>query len=183
MKFASVVLALVLVGGSALAAEKPFSSSLSAHTSSSDQLLLPANYRSWVALSPSTPGLPSHQHQHIAGKLFVEPTAYEHFTKTGVWPNRTVIVLEMGTGKPMAKGKCDVMGLEVALKNDSHFPDPWSYYGIVYDRPQTEEGSTKLASSNCVDCDQPLDIMLAMAYPTLRAVINAKPSAMSPGLF
>lgn len=182
MKFASVFLALVLACGSALAVEKPMSSGTTTHFSSSDELLLPANYRNWVALSPSTPGLPSHQHKHMAGKLYVEPSSYENFQKTGVWPNRTVIVLELKTGKRVPKGACDVMGLEAAVKDDSRFPDPWSYYGIVYDRLK-QASAAKLAASDCTDCDQSLDVMLAMAYPTLRAVINAKPSAMSPGLF
>jgi hypothetical protein len=73
------------------------------------------------------------------------------------------------------------MGLEAAVKNDSSFPDPWTYYGIVYDHAQSSGGSLK-AEKPC-DCEQPLDSMLAMAFPTLRAVINAKPSSMSQTLF
>jgi hypothetical protein len=46
-----------------------------------------------------------------------------------------------------------------------------------------DTNNTKLAAADCTDCDQPLDSMLAMAFPTLRAVINAKPAAMSHGLF
>ncbi len=180
MKLASVFLSLVIACGSAAAVDKPMAGS--SHFGGGDELLLPANYRNWIAMSPTTPGLPAHQHSHLAGKLYVEPSSYEQFRKTGVWPNRTVIVLELLTGKPVPKGACDVMGLEAAMKDDSRFPDPWSYYGIVYDRP-TEAGSAKLAAADCKDCNQPLDSMLAMAFPTLRAVINAKPAAMSPGLF
>jgi len=180
MKFTSVFLLLVIACGSAAAVDKPMAGS--SRLSNNDELLLPGNYRNWVTMSPTTPGLPAHQHGHMAGKLYVEPSSYEQFRKTGVWPNRTVIVLELRTGKPVPKGACDVMGLEAAMKDDSRFPDPWSYYGIVYDRP-VEASSTKLAAADCTDCEQPLDTMLAMAFPTLRAVINAKPSTMSHGLF
>ena len=180
MKFASVFLLLVATCSVALAVDKTMAGSF--RLGNNDELLLPANYRNWVTMSPTTPGLPAHQHKHLAGKLYVEPTSYAQFRKTGVWPNRTVIVLELRTGKPVPKGGCDVMGLEAAVKDDSHFPDAWSYYGIVYDRP-AEAGGAKLAAADCTDCDQPLDTMLAMAFPTLRAVINAKPSAMSHGLF
>ncbi len=177
MKFASVVLSLFLLCSFALASEIPVNHA----KASSDELLLPANYRSWVKLSSSTPGLPGHRHKHVASKVFVEPAAFDHFTKTGEWPNHTVIVLEISSGPASTNAKSDVKGLEAAVKNDARFPDPWSYYGIVYERPQQPSGTMKVETP--CDCDQSLDSMLALAFPTLRAVINAKPSSMSQNLF
>ena len=177
MKFASVVMSLVLLGSFGIASEVAPTHA----KTSSDELLLPANYRSWVKLTSSTPGLPGHRHKHVASKVYVEPAAFDHFTKTGVWPNHTVIVLEISSGPAGAKAKSDVKGLEAAVKNDGLFPDPWSYYGIVYDRPQQPSGTLK-AEAPC-DCDESLDAMLAIAFPTLRAVINAKPSSMTQTLF
>jgi Cytochrome P460 len=183
MKLASVFLALIAFLGSAIASEKS-ASNLPAARFSSTELKLPANYRSWVELSPKTPGVPRHQHKHVAGKLFVEPAAFEHFNRTGTWPNKSVIVLELRAEKPskFANGKtCDVVGLEAAVKDDTHFPDAWSYYGIVYDQPKAV--NSKLQSLSSETGEEPLHMMLAMGYPTLRAVINAKPSAMYPTLF
>lgn len=183
MKIASVLLLLFSFLGSAIASEKSTSSLPTAHFSS-NELLLPANYRSWVELSPNAPGVPSHQHKHVAGKLFVEPTAFEHFSQTGQWPNKTVIVLELRAGKAAksARGRsCDVVGLEAAVKDDSQFPDAWTYYGIVYDQPKKAQRAKLPAVIGSKE--EPLDMMLAMAYPTLRAVINGKPSAMYPTLF
>ena len=177
MKFASVFVTLLLLCAMAFSSELPPSHS----KINNKELLLPANYHNWVTLSPAAAGIPSHRHKSVASKLFVEPTAFEHFTKTGEWPNNTVIVLELSQTKARTRTKSGVMGLEAAVKNDSGFPDPWSYYGIVYDRSQQPSGTLK-AEKPC-DCDQPLDSMLAMAFPTLRAVINAKPSSVSPTLF
>ncbi len=174
MKFASVILSFLLLCGVGFASETP-----SHAKANNDELLLPANYREWVKLSPSTPGVPQHRHKHLAGQLFVEPKSFEHFTKTGQWPNHTVIVLELSNGKQ--KAKQEVMGLEAAVKNEQRFPDPWSYYGIVYERSEQPAGSLK-AEKPC-DCDQPLDSMLAIAFPTLRAIINAKPASMPETLF
>jgi hypothetical protein len=179
MKFVSVVVALLLLCAVGFSSEVP-PTKANAKMSSSE-LLLPANYHDWVTISPATAGLPSHHQKHVASKLFVEPTAFEHFTRTGEWPNKTVIVLELSSAKAKARTKLAVMGLEAAVKDESGFPDQWSYYGIVYDRPQVSAGNMK-AEKPC-DCDQPLDSMLAMAFPTLRAVINAKPSSMSKTLF
>jgi hypothetical protein len=185
MKFASVFVLFAAILSSIAMASDRSTSNWSAARFSSDALHLPANYRSWVELSPTTPGIPSHHHKHVAGKLFVEPAAFEHFNQTGTWPNKTVIVLELRADKPVkiANGKsCDVMGLEAAVKDDARFPDPWTYYGIVYDQPKTADDA-KLQAVRSETGEESLDMMLAMAYPTLRAVINAKPWAMYPTLF
>ncbi len=174
MKFVSLVVVLLLMCSAGFASEVRTTT-----PNTQSELLLPATYRNWVTVSPSTPGMPNHHHSHVASKLFVEPIAFEQFAKTGKWPNKTVIVLELTSAHPKSKG--DVMGLEAAVKDDSHFPDPWTYYGIVFDHPQEKAPAAK-AQKMC-DCDQPLEPMLAMAFPTLRAVINAKPSAVSPMLF
>jgi cytochrome P460 len=181
MKFASVLLALVLGCGTCLATENSGAAASSARLSANDELLLPSNYRNWIALAPNTPGMPTHKHQHVAGKLFVEPIAYEQFIKAGAWPSNTVIVLELRSAKTATKGKYDVVGLEAAVKDDSKFPDPWTYYGIIYDRAKQDEPA--IAKKVCSDCDHELDMTLAMYFPALRAVIDAKPSAMTPALF
>jgi hypothetical protein len=177
MKFASVLVTLLLLCAVGFGSELPPSNP----KINSNELLLPANYHNWVTLSPSMAGFPRHRHKHVASRLFVEPTAFEHFTKTGEWPNNTVIVLELSSAKARVRTKSGVMGLEAAVKNEAGFPDPWTYYGIIYDRAQQPNGTLK-AEKPC-DCDQPLDSMLAMAFPTLRAAINAKPSSMSQTLF
>ena len=146
-----------------------------------DELLLPANYRSWVVVAADSVGLPKHAHKHLVSKLYVEPSSYESFTKTGAWPNKTVIVMELLNSKPVQKGQCNVMGLEAAVRDDTGFPETWSYYGIVYDKDVAAR--PMLEPVSCVDCDNGQDSVLTMAFPALRAVINAKPGHVTPTLF
>jgi hypothetical protein len=178
MKFASVFVASLLLCTASIASEVQTSHS----KPNSTELLLPSNYRNWVTLSPATLGISAHHRKRVANKLYVEPAAYEHFAKTGEWPNKTVIVLEMVSGKKNRDSKPEVMGLEAAVKDEAQFPDSWSYYGIVFDRPQEKKQQPLKAEAMC-DGEQPLDSMLAMAFPTLRSVINAKPWTMSPSMF
>ncbi len=146
---------------------------------SNDELLLPSDYRNWVTLSSSTPGVPHSRPKHFAGKIFVEPSAFNHFTRTGVWPDKTVIVLELRKATTKARKQPVVLGFEAAVKNNRAFPDPWSFYGIIFDRQGSHAGAKERSSSN----SELLDIRLAMAFPTLRAVINAEPSTMVDGTF
>jgi hypothetical protein len=180
MKSVSVVLLLALMLGSAFASEIT-PPSRSAANLNDQELLLPANYRSWVALSPTATGMPTHQHHHVISKVYVEPSAYDRFVKHGSWPNQTVIVLELRKDKPEnVATKCNLMGLEVAVKDDSRTPDPWTYYGIIYDHDKPTAASEP---ATCKECEAPVDMRLAMYFPALRAVIHAKPWTIAPSLF
>jgi len=184
MKSVSVVLALVFSVGVALATDRPMENKVTGTLGANNQLWLPANYRNWVALSPSAPGMPTHRHQHTVGKVFVEPSAYESFLKTAVWPNQSVIVLELRDTAAPPKTMCDGMiGLEVAVKNESKTPEPWTFYGIIYDEHK-HHNEQEQAKKICVDCnDEPTDVRLAMYFPALKAVIYAKPRNMPPAAF
>lgn len=182
MRFTSVVLAITLASGFALANDKLNTPQPTATLGSDTELVLPTNYRNWVALAPSMPGIPAHRHQHVVSKVYVEPLAYEGFLKNGAWPNHTVIVLELRDKATRPKTICDGMiGLEVATKEDARLPDPWSYYGIIYDRDK--ENGAKEAKEICADCGAQPDMRLAMYFPALRAVIHAKPQTMQPSAF
>jgi Cytochrome P460 len=180
MKYASVVLVWALLMSSAFATESA-AHSRTAASLNDHELLLPSDYRSWVALSPAASGMPAHQHHHVISKVYVEPTAYQGFVKHGAWPNQTVIVLELSNDQAPATTKCNLMGLEVAVKDDSRTPDPWTYYGIIYDhqRPTAAPATTE---SICKDCGE-VDSRLAMYFPALRAVIHAKPWMVTPSIF
>lgn len=178
MKVTSVVLALMLACGAASATEKADLNKTSATLGNENEILLPANYRSWVALAPTTPGMPAHPHNHLVSRIYVEPAAYEGFVKNGAWPDQTVIVLELRDKAARASNRA-VIGLEVAAKNEANMSEPWTYYGIIFDEQKPAESRRA-----CPDAasSQP-DMRLAMFFPALRAVINAKPQAMQPSAF
>lgn len=182
MRFTAVVLALAFACGIAFATDQISTKQPTVAPSNENELLLPTNYRSWVALAPTLPGIPAHHHKHLVSKVYVEPSAYDGFLKTHAWPNHTVIVLELRNKTTPPKSVCDGMiGLEVATKDSSHQPDPWSYYGIIYDHEKSRNTETK---NICADCeDQPIDMRLAMYFPALRAVIHGKPEAVQPSTF
>jgi hypothetical protein len=186
MKINSMVVALIVVLMSGLlAASEKTTRNLPSPFDSDKELVLPANYQSWVAISPSTPGVPTQHAQHLVSKVYVEPAAYEGFVKHGAWPNHTVIVLELRDKETPARTPCDgVIGLEVAAKNSARTPDPWSYYGIIYDHHRHDaQEAAKRVCADCKDNDEPMDMRLAMYFPALRAVIHASPRTMQPSAF
>lgn len=181
MRFTSVLLVLTIACGVAAATEKADLNKAAA-TLNENEILLPADYHSWVALAPATPGMPRLGRQHVVSRIYVEPTAYEGFVREGVWPDHSVIVLELRDKPGLPKNGCDgVIGLEVAAKDDGHLANPWNYYGIIFDQHKRSAETTK---NVCTDCGpSTTDMRLAMFFPALRAVINAKPQAMQPAAF
>src|SRR5437867_12341197 len=70
-----------------------------------NQLVRPANYREWIWVSSGlgmTYG-PREQSANPAeprfDNVFVTPEAYRAFMKPGKWPNKTMLVLELGSSQ------------------------------------------------------------------------------------
>ncbi len=179
MRIIPLVLALMLGCGAASASEKADLNKTKMALGNQNEILLPSNYRSWVAVAPTTPGMPGHSHSHLVSKIYVEPSAYDGFVKKGIWPDHSVIVLEL-RDKAVRSGNRALVGLEVAAKNDAHLAEPWTYYGIIFD--QHRSGAE--ASTECPEAAASVtDMRLAMFFPALRAVITANPRAMQPSAF
>src|ERR1700733_16298562 len=89
------------------------------------ELKLPQGYREWVYLTSGfdmsyNPPMQMGDH-HMFDNVFVNPAAYQAFTKTGTWPDKTMLVLEQrraqGKGSINQQGNYQgtVMGLEVHI--------------------------------------------------------------------
>src|SRR5579872_1141159 len=62
------------------------------------RLMRPENYREWIFLSSGlgmTYGPPTHEDNPRFDNVFVSPTAYRGFLATGVWPEKTIFILEV----------------------------------------------------------------------------------------
>ena len=101
-------------------------------------LKLPDSYRQWVFVGSSL-GL-SYSEGQPGGEMFhetlMEPTAYQHFVESGTFREGTMLALILhGTGErvmPARRGRfaADVHGVEMAVKDTSHRPEGWAYYGF-----------------------------------------------------
>jgi hypothetical protein len=154
----------------------------------------PADFRTWVFVGAST-GLRYHKdlpdttprEQDRAKKaepgefhnVYIRPEAYEHYLKTGKFPDPTVLVMEVFEAKERdAKGI--VSGglfpgaqrrVEVAVKNSKR-PDgsktDWAYYD--FDKP-TKATAAAFRDAACYDCHlkhADVDNVWVQFYPALR---------------
>lgn len=102
----------------------------------SGQVRLPDDYRRWVLIGSSIgltygPGAGGHQ---MFGTTLMEPTAYEHYVRTGTFREGTMFALVMqgiGSGvMPARNGQfaSDIHLVEMAVKDSKRTPEGWAYY-------------------------------------------------------
>ncbi|MGN2242061.1 cytochrome P460 family protein [Frateuria sp. GZRR33] len=139
------------------------------------ELVLPSDYREWVFLSAGL-GM-SYSEKAPAGEptfdnTFVDPESYREFVRTGTWPDKTQIVLEMRDST--SRGSINRHGyyqrggaqdVEVHVKDTARFSG-WAFFGF--------DGKTSAKripqSAPCYACHAAhgaVDTTFVQFYPTL----------------
>jgi hypothetical protein len=160
----------------------------------------PADFRTWVFVGANI-GLQYHKDLPVTTQretdrrkgtdpgefhnVYIRPEAYEHYQKTGQFPDLTVLIMDVYEAKERdAKGVVS-KGLfpgsqrrfEVAVKNGKR-PDgsktDWAYYAFD---PPTKETASAFPDAACYDCHKKhadADNVWVQFYPTLRPAEKPK---------
>jgi Cytochrome P460 len=155
---------------------------------SDGRLRFPANYREWIFLST---GLDmsygdAPQDHSMFDNVFVEPTAYREFVRTGRWPDGTSLVLEVRAaaekGSINQHGKYqagEIMGMEVHVKDTKRFQGGWAFFSFSGPQP----ARMLPMSEDCYSCHEQhaaVDTTFVQFYPTLLPIATLK-GTLSPG--
>jgi hypothetical protein len=172
------VVALALFGGVAGLAEPAGTSGADAPRYDAEgRLIAPVDYREWVFLSSgidmSYSERPAMADAHMFDNVLAPRAAYEAFKRTGVWPDRTVLMLENRGGA--SKGSInklgqfqtgDVMGLEAHVKDEARFKGGWGFFAFDGGQPARQIPY----AASCYACHQAhaaADTTFVQFYPTL----------------
>ena len=150
---------------------------------SDGQLQLPEHYREWVYLTSgfdmSYSASMEMSYHHMFDNIFVNPASYQSFLKTGTWPDKTEVVLEVrnahGKGSINQKGNYqgNLMAIEVHVKDEKRFPGKWAFFGFG-------EGKTAKMTTTTADCYSchadhgAVDTTFVQFYPTLLPIASSK---------
>ncbi len=153
-----------------------------------DQLKFPDNYREWVYLSSgfdmSYKPSAMQTRGHLFDNVFANPDAYRAFVKTGTWPDKTMLVLEIrsaeerGSINKRGNFQGTVMAVEVHVKDEARFPGKWAFFGF-------ENGKTAKmipTSADCYSCHAEhgaVDTTFVQFYPTLLPIAKEKGTVAS----
>ena len=152
------------------------------------ELVRPTGYRKWMYVG--TPLTPNDRNNGNAPfpefhTVYMNPAAYNHYEKTGEFPNGTVLVKELiSVGETEASSgngyfMGEFSGLEVAMKDKRRFKDEpgnWAYFSYGHEYPLRPKAKIQPAAScnDCHDGEADDDWVFTQYYPVLRA---AKKSA------
>jgi hypothetical protein len=140
-------------------------------------LVRPEGYREWVFVGASL-GLSYAQVKMDDGPgafhhTYLSPEAYREFRRSGRFPDRTVLVLELHEAAskvaPSRHGLFEGrrLALEAAVK-DARLPDGWAYYSFGDGSERTARAE---ARGSCFECHRQharTDNVFVQFYPVLR---------------
>lgn len=186
--FVLALLSLPLVAG----AGEPAADTHAPTYTADGKIVPPTDYRQWVFLSSGVDM--SYNKKAMASKVpmfdntFVPPAAYQSFLKTGTWPDKTQIVLEIRgsahdksinhrghfqSGAPMA--------IEMHVKDSKRFKGGWAFFGVDADTMQpAEQIPTDRACYSCHKAHGAVDTTFVQFYPELLPVAT-KLNTLSDG--
>ncbi len=144
-------------------------------------LLRPENYREWVFVGSSlglsyTQNAPAQEQYH---NVYINPSSYRGFTKTGKFPEGTMMAMEViSAGTKIEPGlhgsfEKDFIRLEVSVKDTKRFEGGWAYFDFSGGGSLKAKAEPFPVSAGCVACHKQnaeTDNVFTQFYPVLRAV-------------
>jgi len=151
---------------------------------SADGKLLRPDYRQWVFLSsglgmnynPDTGG-PGHP---MFTNVYAAPEAYNGFLKTGTWPDKTTLILELysaatnGSINRAGHFQQELMGVEAHVKDTSRKGDTWKFYPLEVARTSAAALPDGNACTQCHVQHGAVENTFVQFYPTLLDVAKRK---------
>jgi hypothetical protein len=196
MKYLLVAVALAI--GSVLHAQQP----AGPHYTSAGELIRPADFREWVFVTSGL-GMTYNQPapQPASGQaapvrtpnftnVYVNPSAYRAFMKTGQWPDQTMFILEIRASTSegsINKGghfQTNLVVIEASVKDETRFPGKWAYFD--FGRDMKTQVAALPRTERCYAChtdNGAVDNTFVQFYPTLLEVatkmgtVKAAPAA------
>ncbi len=158
-----------------------------------NQLVRPMNYREWVYVSSGlgmtyAPASRTDASRPMFDNVFVEPSAYRSFLRTGRWPDKTIFVLEVrsssshGSINTGGNFQDALVSVEAEVKDESRFPEKWAYFSFR-ENGRLKDTAAALPQGSCFSCHYAsgaVENTFTQFYPTLLPVAIAK-RTLNPG--
>ena len=145
---------------------------------SSGALLRPEGYRSWTfvgaSLGLSYANPEPHEGPGEFHHVYLRPEAYEAFRRTGRFPEKTVLMLELHEAAqkvaPSRHGLFEGrrVALEAAVKDTARFPEGWAYFSFGDGSQRTAKAFPRNACFDCHRQHAATDNVFVQFYPVLR---------------
>jgi hypothetical protein len=144
------------------------------------KLPFPADYREWIFLSAGLgmnygPNAPAAGQPQSFTNVYVNPSSYRAFMKSGAWPDRTLFILEIrgsateGSINRSGHFQTGVRAIEANLK-DARLPGGWGFFNFGR---ETAAVAPLPQSASCYSCHRDntaVEQTFVQFYPALMDV-------------
>jgi Cytochrome P460 len=147
-------------------------------------LVRPEGYRDWIVVDPSA----ERRHAPVepmatgregtpARKVFMNPTAYRDYARTGKFPEGTVMIWESAGETGRSKGHYEpASSLLASVKDSSRFAEGWGFFDFTARdgtaKPTAEALTEASACRACHRQDAETDHVFTQFYPALRSALH-----------
>jgi cytochrome P460 len=154
-----------------------------------NRLVRPLNYRNWVYLSSSLGlqyGPNANSDNPAFENVYVNPSSYSEFMKSGKWPDKTIFVLEIrrsldkGSFARGGRYQGELVTMEAAVKDESRFPEKWAYFDLGRNGESAMPFPKTESCFVCHSANAAVENSFAQFYPTIFAVAKEK-GTLNPG--
>ncbi|MDX2032985.1 MAG: cytochrome P460 family protein [Blastocatellia bacterium] len=150
-----------------------------------DTMLRPEGYREWVFVGSSTglnympnPAPASANSDEDIKHVYINPSSYREFIKTGKFPEGTVMILEIA--EAARKNEAGLQGsyaekfiaLEASVKDSKRFPGGWAYFGFTDMEGRPLAKAKPFPDNACLSCHREkaaTDRVFTQFYPVLNS--------------
>ena len=149
-------------------------------------LLKPEGYREWIFVGSSlglayspTPGQGQGRNAELYHNVYINPSSYREYARTGKFPDGTMMVLELARSdvksEPGLQGSYqkDFVALEASVKDSSRFEGGWAYFNFTEGGGKLKAKADPFPQNACWSChhvNASTDHVFIQFYPVLRAV-------------
>ena len=159
------------------------------------ELIRPSDFREWMFVTSGL-GMTYNQPTGAARtpnftNVYVNPSSYRAFMKTGQWPDKTMFILEIRASTSegsINKGghfQSNLVVVEASVKDEARFPGKWAYFDFGRDmKPQVAALPRTERCYACHTDNGAVDNTFVQFYPTLLEVATkmgtVKPVTSAP---
>lgn len=145
------------------------------------ELIRPTDFREWMFVTSGL-GMTYNEPTGAARapnftNVYVNPSSYRAFMKTGQWPDKTMFILEVRASTSegsINKGghfQTNLVVVEASVKDEARFPGKWAYFDFGRDmKPQVAALPRTERCYACHTDNGAVDNTFVQFYPTLLEV-------------
>lgn len=144
----------------------------------SGELVVPANYREWIFLSSGLgmtygPNAPTAGAPLRFDNVFVNPSSYREFMRSGTWPEGTVMILEIrnsetkGSINQHGSFQSGIAAVEAHVKDSRRFKSGWAFYDLDAKKPSVKPIAPGNRCEQCHEAHGAVDTTFVQFYPSL----------------